>query len=333
MPGRMRRAFALPRGRRDFVRQLVIWFGFIFAYQVARGVADHGAGEALANARRVIHLERRLGALFEPDLQRPVVETGGLLLHAVNWTYWLSQFAVVGLSLLWIYLRRNAAYLRVRDTIIVANTVGLVVYVAMPTAPPRFFPELGFTDTLARAEALNHGSSLVELASNRYAAMPSLHAADSLIIGIALATLIRSRAVKIVCALWPAWVAFSLMATGNHFWLDIAAGAVLAAIGAWLARRLRPDRSRAGDGYPHAQVLDEGVERHELRVVGLRDLDLQLLVDADHEVQEVHRVDVELLPQVDVRADGTGVGFGRDLLKNAQHRFSDLVARHSSSGC
>jgi len=28
---------------------------------------------------------------------------------------------------------------------------------------------------------------------------------------------------------WPLWVWFSVMATGNHFWLDVLAGIVLAA--------------------------------------------------------------------------------------------------------
>jgi membrane-associated phospholipid phosphatase len=94
------------------------------------------------------------------------------------------------------------------------------------------FPEEGFVDTLAGQAALNHGSSLVELASNPYAAMPSIHSADALIIGFVLAGLVRSRWLKVAWTLWPTWVWFAVMATGNHFWLDIAAGvgtAVLAA--------------------------------------------------------------------------------------------------------
>ena len=30
----------LPRGYADLGRQLVIWFGFLFVYQIARGFAD-----------------------------------------------------------------------------------------------------------------------------------------------------------------------------------------------------------------------------------------------------------------------------------------------------
>lgn len=150
----------------------------------------------------------------------------------------------MGLAVLWIYLRRNESYARVRNTIIVANTLGLIGYVAMPTAPPRLIPDLGFTDTLARAEWLNHGTSLVQLAANPYAAMPSLHTADALIVGFALATLVRRRMLKLLFVMWPAWVAFSLIASGNHSWLDIAAGAVLAAVSAWVVQPL--ERRRPG---------------------------------------------------------------------------------------
>ena len=35
---------------------------------------------------------------------------------------------------------------------------------------------------------------------------------------------------KTIWLLWPAWVWFSVMATGNHFWLDVVAGVVVAVI-------------------------------------------------------------------------------------------------------
>ncbi|HEY2939305.1 MAG TPA: phosphatase PAP2 family protein, partial [Gaiellaceae bacterium] len=113
---------------------------------------------------------------------------------------------------------------------LLANAIGLVVYVLIPTAPPRMFPDFGFDDTLARFGALNHGSGLVEFAANPYAAMPSVHAADALIVGLVLFSVCRTRVVKAIWLLWPAWVWFSVMATGNHFWLDVLAGIVVAAI-------------------------------------------------------------------------------------------------------
>ena len=229
----------LPRGGRDFALQLGIWFGFIAAYQLARGIADRGTEwNAFANARTVMEVERSMHLFVERDVQRVVLEIGGPLVGALNWTYWLAQFAVVGLALLWIYLFRNDAFARVRNWILATNMLGLAGYALMPTAPPRMFETEGFVDTLGAAAALNHGSALVELASNPYAAMPSLHAADALIVGFALASLVRSRFLKVVWTLWPTWVWFTVVATGNHFWLDIAAGVAIAIAAGTLLRAL-----------------------------------------------------------------------------------------------
>jgi membrane-associated phospholipid phosphatase len=169
-------------------------------------------------------------ALIELDVQSAVLSAGDWLVQAVNWTYWNSQFTVVGLALLWVYFRRNDSFLRLRNVLLLANILALVGFVLMPTAPPRLFPEWGFVDTLATSTTLNHGTGLVQLAANPYAAMPSIHAADSLIIGVAMAALVRSPVAKALWLLWPAWVWFTVMATANHFWLDVAAGVALAAV-------------------------------------------------------------------------------------------------------
>jgi membrane-associated phospholipid phosphatase len=236
----------LPRGWADFGLQLGIWLGFGLFYQVARGVADRGADEAFANGRLVIDAQQSSLGLFDLDVNSLVADTGGALVQAANWTYWNSQFTVVGLVLLWVYFRRTESFLRLRNTLLVANVLGLVGFMAMPTAPPRFFPELGFVDTLAADASLNHGSGLVQLASNQFAAMPSLHSADSLIVGVAMALLVGAPLAKLAWLCWPAWVWFSVMATGNHFWLDIAAGIALAGIAtsivAIVERRRSPTR-------------------------------------------------------------------------------------------
>lgn len=236
----------LPRGWLDLLWQLSLWFGFLLAYQVARGIADRDTGKAFENALTVIDIERRADALFELDLQR-VIHSSDFLTELTLWTYWMSQFTVVGLALLWVYLRWNESFLRFRNTIMLANVIGLAGYALLPTAPPRMFPGHGFVDTLARFGSVNHGSGLVELASNPYAAMPSLHAADALIVGVVLATVVRRRIFKFLWLLWPAWVWFTVMATANHFWLDIVAGIAVAGAAAAIiyGRPLRARITRA----------------------------------------------------------------------------------------
>jgi membrane-associated phospholipid phosphatase len=238
----------LPRGWRDFARQLAIWFGFLLAYQIARGIADRDPTKAFENGLWVIGVERHVGNLFELTLQH-VVSSSHFLATAVSWTYWNSEFTVVGLTLLWVYLRRNESFYRFRNWILLANLIGLIGYVALPTAPPRMFGPLGFADTLSQVGSLNHGSGFIELASNPYAAMPSLHAADALIVGVSLALICKAWWARLVWLLWPAWVCFAVMATANHFWLDCLAGVVVAFLAAlivyrdWFFRRRRQPAS------------------------------------------------------------------------------------------
>jgi membrane-associated phospholipid phosphatase len=220
----------LPRGWSDLFRQLVIWFGFLFVYQIARGLADRDPGKAFAHGLGVINLEKHVHGLFELTLQRITVNSH-LLTTLTTWTYWMSEFAVLGLALLWVYLRRHEHFPKFRNTILLANVMGLAGYVLVPTAPPRLFPQFGFVDTIA-SFGVNHGSGLVQLASNQFAAMPSLHSADALIVGITLAMIVKRWYFKVLWLLWPAWVWFSVMATANHFWLDVVAGIGVAGLAA-----------------------------------------------------------------------------------------------------
>ena len=165
------------------------------------------------------------------------------LIHLTAWTYWLSQFAVLGIALLWVYLRRNEWFLRFRNTILLANTLGLVGYFLLPTAPPRMFPHLGFVDTLQVFSLIDHSSAAVEFSSNPYAAMPSLHSADALIVGVVMAAIVRRAHWKALWLAWPAWVWFTVIATGNHYWLDVLGGVVVAAAAGLVVfrgPRLRP---------------------------------------------------------------------------------------------
>ena len=233
----------LPRGWAHLFFQVFIWIGFYFAYEIARGAANRSVASAFANGEWVLRQENRIGALFEPAIQR-AVDASSILITLTTYTYWLSQFAVVGLTLLWVYFRHHERFAGFRNWLIVANLIGLVGYVLVPTAPPRMFPEWGFVDTLAQFSSLNHSSGLVAFAANPYAAMPSLHAMDSLIVGVVMASVCRSRIARVLWALWPVWVAFAVISTGNHYWLDVVVGMLVAVLTGLALRRLHRLRVR-----------------------------------------------------------------------------------------
>ena len=226
----------LPRGWSDLGRQLAIWFGFAVLYQLARGLADRNPSRAFHNGYQVIDIETRVAhRLYELTFQQ-FVDQRHLLETAVSWTYWNSEFTVVGLAILWVYLRRHDAFVGFRNSILLANLIGLLGYVLMPTAPPRLLG-VGFVD--------QHRDGLVSLAANPYAAMPSLHAADALIVGVVLFMVCRRWWAKAFWAVWPAWVWFAVMATGNHFWLDCIAGIFVAIVAMSVVYNTRVRRALA----------------------------------------------------------------------------------------
>jgi len=211
----------LPRGWGDLGRQLGIWFGFALVYQLARGLSDRHPARAFQNGLRVVDLETSLThRLYELTFQQ-FVDQRHWLAELVSWTYWNSEFTVVGLALLWVYIRRYDSFYRFRNSILLANVLGLIGYVFVPMAPPRLLG-VGFVNA--------HTDGIVQLAANPYAAMPSLHACDSLIVGVVLAGLVKHWWAKAFWIVWPAWVWFAVMATGNHFWLDCLAGMAVALV-------------------------------------------------------------------------------------------------------
>ena len=87
----------LPRGWGDLVRQFALFLLCYQGYQVVRGIADGKEAVAIANAQHVIHLERALGAFFEPGLQQTFLNHQWII-ELANWMYLNSHFVVTTTS-------------------------------------------------------------------------------------------------------------------------------------------------------------------------------------------------------------------------------------------
>jgi membrane-associated phospholipid phosphatase len=233
----------LPNGWLDAIRQLALFAGAYYLYRLVRGFVDGQAGLAFENARTVVDVERSLGLFFEPGLQAWARGEEWLLLVA-NWMYVNSHFVVTTTFLIWLYIARNHAFYYVRNMFMVAMGLALAGYMLYPTAPPRFMPEWGFTDTVAAWVGTGAENS-ADVLYNPFAAIPSMHVAFALMISVPAIFLVRTRLLKALWGAYPAVVTFVVMATGNHFWIDAALGALVAAVSAWAASyafaRARPD--------------------------------------------------------------------------------------------
>jgi hypothetical protein len=233
----------LPQGWLDLLRQLLLFAGAYYAYRIVRGIVDSQATQAFENARTLVDLERATGTFFEPALQR-WTEGQEWLMWVANTMYVQSHFIVTTAFLIWLYLARNHAFYFVRNMFMIAMGLALVGYVAYPTAPPRFLTEWGFSDTVAEfvGEKAEMGASLLY---NPYAAVPSMHVAFALMIAVPAISLVRHQTLKLLWGFYPLLVTFVVVATANHWWIDAALGAMVAAVSAWAARsafaRARPE--------------------------------------------------------------------------------------------
>jgi hypothetical protein len=123
--------------------------------------------------------------------------------------------------------------------------LALVGYVLFPTAPPRFFPEWGFTDSVSNLTGIPQDSVAVNALLNPFAAVPSMHVAFALMLGWTLARLVKQWPFKLLWFLYPFVITFVVVATGNHFWLDAFLGALVAGVSAAAADRMAQARPRA----------------------------------------------------------------------------------------
>jgi len=227
----------LPHGWRDLLLQLGLFFFAYQGYQLVRGMVDGKTALAFDNARHIVGLERSLGAFFEPGLQQSLLDHTWLI-DIANWFYVNSHFVVTTTFLAWLYLFRNHHFAFVRNMFLVAMGLALLGYALFPTAPPRLLPGDGFTDTIATYGAVDQNSSAISLLVNRYAAVPSMHVGFALMIAGAALPIVANRIGKALWAVYPVVVFAVVVVTANHFWIDAAAGAVVALASAVIAHRL-----------------------------------------------------------------------------------------------
>jgi hypothetical protein len=232
--GRAPRLRWLPKGGSDALVQLSLFVMADILYETVRGIAESNPAVAFSNARAIVDFEQSTGLFFEQGLQAWAMGQR-VLIDMANFMYVNSHFVMTTGALVWLYLRHNDRFYFVRNMFLVAMGLALVGYVLMPTAPPRFFPELGFVDTIAYYVNVKHDSGLVALFFNPYAAVPSMHVAFALMISVPALLVVRNRVAKVLWGLYPLLVTFVVIVTGNHWFMDAVAGAVVAGTSALVA--------------------------------------------------------------------------------------------------
>jgi PAP2 superfamily len=252
-------AQAIPQARtrtRWWVEALVIaWLCWL--YDMVTNLAPLRLHLAVAHARDVLHLEQTLHIDPELTLDRWLAghHTLGLMLS----DYYDNAHFVVTLGLLgWLWWRRADAYRPLRNALVLVNVLAFIVFWRYPVAPPRMLA--GFTDVVASTHAIGswHSGALAAHA-NELAAMPSLHMAWAVWCSVALWRVSARAWVRAVAGAYPCVTAVAVLATGNHFVLDIAGGLATIAVAVLIVGLT--ERFRGLPAIPHWRSLALPVRR------------------------------------------------------------------------
>jgi PAP2 superfamily len=237
------------RVRPGWRRQLALFGAAYLVYNVARWLFAGDVSTARAHARAIVDLEHALGIAVEASVQRALDAT--LPSRVLGTVYLAAQFVVVPASLVWLYRRSPSTYRRLRNTLLAAWLIAVPVFALFPVAPPRL-AGIGIADTVSRQAgvALTGRSTIFY---NQLAAVPSLHVGFAVAVGVAVASAARARWARAAALAWGPLVALSVVATGNHFLFDIAAGLAVAGAGFALSHiRLARRRGSGHDVPPRA---------------------------------------------------------------------------------
>ena len=250
--------------KRSRVSVELAWLLFlVFIYDWLQDLAPLRRSLAFVNARAVLSFETNVGLDPERALDHWLAHQH-VLPFIVSTFYSNGIFVVTFAFAAVLWWSRPDLYRPLRNDLVLTNLIGFAVFWAFPVAPPRMLPGL-----YRRGREVGRTGVLAWLAHQacRPIGGDALHAhrlCDLVLIG-SLATGSEASAQGRGPGFgigYPSVTAFVVMSTGNHYLLDVLAGAASAAVAVLrsrssprLLRRLRSgERCRLDDAIPTAGV-------------------------------------------------------------------------------
>lgn len=237
-----RRLSWAPRFARDFA----IVIGVLLVYFLLRGQAPANADFAMKVTRVLVDLERDTATFWEPQIQAVSIK-----LYAVqeiaNFVYAYAHFPVLAAVGAWLWFRGRERFVFMRNVMFISMVFGLLFYYLLPAAPPRLLAgpgyNLGFVDTVFGGNtAVSYAQPSLIL--NNYAAIPSFHFGWIALASAAIWVNTRNRWLRAFAVALSAIMCWAIVATANHFFIDLAIGGAVVAFSWHLARRYERHNDR-----------------------------------------------------------------------------------------
>ena len=165
-----------------------------------------------------------VSAVYQSHFLVPYVTAGILWRHRTRWRWYAATFVAV-------------------------NFVSCAIFALYATAPPWYAAQNGLIDPFPRVLAsrawsrvgLSFASRVIEKGQgtvNPFAAIPSLHSAQALMVAIFLWGVVW-KPLRPLLALFPLTMAFALVYSGEHYLIDVFAGWAMVALALTVGWKLR----------------------------------------------------------------------------------------------
>ena len=234
--------------RRPRLRTELLIFAAIFVYYVGGNFlfevdADpttplsKDASRAHENAWTVWQFQDSTGTLIEPGMQRFFEGIPGAIPFLVF--FYAGPHFVLSLGfLVWVYRARPASFAYVRNAALIFTVSAFTFEWIFPVAPPRLVLEMGMNDSVVNTLPVNNTTPWINFLVHDYANVPSVHTGWALIAAV-LAIRLTTSPWRWAWLLYPGTIAVSILATANHYWIDIAAALLWLGATEWIHHGLQ----------------------------------------------------------------------------------------------
>ena len=221
--------------RRYVSMSAVVEIGFLLGLAVIYNLVRAGGGAAhevagKTHAQDIVDAEGWFFEKVELGLNHWIV---GITVLAVAACYFYALMHYVATPVVLLVSRKKGGwkYWRGYWALVLACAIALVSYANFPVAPPRLMSGDGAIDVMRQFSQVGWWGDAASAprglgdATNQYAAMPSLHFGWSLWCGIQMWGF-GSKKWRAVAVTYPTLQALVVIATANHFGLDVLGGAL-----------------------------------------------------------------------------------------------------------
>lgn len=280
----------LGRPGRSLGRLLAEWLPFglvLIAYDYSRAAAQHLGMPLQIEAQLNVDRFLFFGHVPTVWLQQHLLTHDPLSPrdpgHIAWWEtlvtlVYLSHFLASYVLAAWLWFKDHAAWAKYTARFVTLSFLGVATYALLPAAPPwwasweadkfhgyqvRRSVGDGFQFFhLKFASGILHNGQRI---SNVTAALPSLHCAFATLVSVTLWPRVRNRFVRVLLVLYPIWMGFALVLSGEHYVADILMGMLYVGIvvlvwnriDSWWART-RGERAAPTPGVAAGQAAPAG---------------------------------------------------------------------------